>query len=185
MHTETKLLTAGIFLLLFLQAFQGFAQEEDTVNTRPFERYWTKPRVIPKLGLGFQETGFVEAGVQFHKIYIHPLSLASAGPYLTVDGLIKDDELMIGPKIGYEITAGLIGIAADATYYTDFESDSFVFTPRAGISIMGFANLFYGRNIPLSDFQFDVIDKNRFSLVFNINRDYFNLKNAPKKVHRK
>jgi len=185
MLTETKSIAAGLFLLSFLLSFPGVAQEEDTVNTRPFERYWTKPRLIPKLGLGIQETAFIEAGIQFHKIYIHPLSLASAGPYLTVDGLIKDDELMLGPKIGYEITAGLIGIAADATYYTDFERDSFVFTPRAGISILGFANLFYGRNIPLSDFQFDVIDKNRFSLVFNINRDYFNLKNAPKKVRRK
>ena len=185
MLTETRFFTAGLFLVLFLLSLPGAAQEEDTVNTRPFERYWTKPRLTPKLGVGFQETGFIEAGIQFHKIYIHPLSLASAGPYLTIDGLVKDDELMLGPKIGYEITAGLIGIAADATYYTDFERDSFVFTPRAGISIMGFANLFYGRNIALSDFQFDIIDKNRFSLVFNINPDYFNLKNAPKKVHRK
>lgn len=170
--------------LLFLPAavlcsFCGYGQ--DTVNIKPFERYWTKPRLIHKAGLGFQETAFLEAGIQWHKIYIHPLSLASAGPYLTVDGMLRDDRLIVGPKLGYEITAGLVGIASDFTYYSDFHEGSWVFTPRAGLSIMGFVDLFYGRNIFLSDFQFDAIDKNRFSLIFNLNRDYFNLRNAPKK----
>lgn len=158
-----------------------FVFGQDTVNINPFERYWTKPRLVPKAGIGIQETAFVEVGIQWHKIYIHPLSLASAGPYFTVDGIIKDENVMIGPKIGYEITAGLIGLAADFTYYTDFNREAVVFTPKAGISIMGFVNLFYGRHLPLSDFQFNYIDQNRFSLVFNLNRDYFNLRNAPKK----
>ncbi|MEX1238426.1 MAG: hypothetical protein WEB30_01865 [Cyclobacteriaceae bacterium] len=154
---------------------------QDSVNIKPFERYWTKPRLVLKAGVGIQETAFVEAGVQFHKIYIHPLSLASAGPYLTVDGMIKDDKLIVGPKVGYEVTAGLLGVAADFTYYSDFDRGSWVFTPRAGLTIMGFVNLFYGRNFFLSDFRFDGIDRNRFSLVFNLNRDYFNVRNAPKK----
>lgn len=151
---------------------------QDTVNIEPFERYWTKPRLVPKIGLGVQETAFVEVGMQFHKIYVHPLSLASAGPYLTIDGMLIGDDIVLGPKIGYEITAGLIGIAADVTYYSDFNRQALVFTPRAGLSIMGFVNLFYGRNLALSDYQFDGIDKNRFSLVFNLNTDYFNLREA-------
>ena len=153
---------------------------QDTVNIKPFERYWTKPRLVHKGGVGLQETAFVEVGVQWHKIYIHPLSLASAGPYLTVDGMLRDDELIVGPKFGYEITAGLVGVAADFTWYSDFDRGAWVFTPRAGLTIMGFVNLFYGRNLFLSDFPFDGIDRNRFSLVFNLNRDYFNLRNAPK-----
>src|SRR5690606_14580961 len=111
--------------------------------------------------------------------------LASAGPYLTIDGMIRDDNVVIGPKLGYEVTAGLIGVAADFTCYSDFDRSAFVFTPRAGISIMGFVDLFYGRNIGLSDFQFGFVDKNRFSLVFNLNRDYFNLKEAPKRGRAK
>jgi len=125
-----------------------------------------------------QETGFVEVGIQFHKIYVHPLSLASAGPYLTIDGMLIGDNFVLGPKIGYEITARLLGIAADVTYYSDFNREALVFTPRAGISIMGFVNLFYGRNLALSEYQFNGIDKNRFSLVFNLNTDYFNLREA-------
>lgn len=169
----------GLITALFI-SFTLFGQ--DSVNIKPFERYWTKPRLVPKAGVGIQETAFVEAGVQFHKIYIHPLSLASAGPYLTMDGMIKNDKLIVGPKIGYEITAGLLGVASDVTYYSDFDKGSWVLTPRAGLTIMGFVNLFYGRNFFLSDVRFNGIDRNRFSLVFNLNRDYFNLRNAPKKL---
>lgn len=156
-------------------------QAQDTLNMKPFERYWTQARLVPKLGVGVQETGFVEAGIQWHKIYVHPLSLASAGPYITFDGLVDDEVFILGPKAGYEITAGLLGIAADMTWYTDFDRQALVITPRAGLSIMGFVNLFYGRNIGISDFQFAAINKNRFSLIFNLNRDYFNLRDAPRK----
>lgn len=180
MPTEIRAIKTGIVLAAFLFPLIGAAQVIDTVNIRPFERYWTKPRLVPKIGLGIQKTAFVEAGVQLHKIYIHPLSLASAGPYLTVDGLLSGETLILGPKLGYEITAGLIGVAADVTYYSDFERHTWVFTPRAGVSVLGFVNLFYGRNIGLSDFIFDAVDLNRFSLVFNLNRDYFNLKAARK-----
>lgn len=172
-------------VLAWLFSTAAHGQQADTLNTKPFERYWTKPRLVPKIGLGIQETAFVEAGVAWQQIYIHPLSLASAGPYLTIDGMIRDDNVIIGPKLGYEVTAGLIGVAADFTCYSDFDRSAFVFTPRAGISIMGFVDLFYGRNIALSDFQFGFVDKNRFSLVFNLNRDYFNLKEAPKRGRAK
>jgi hypothetical protein len=182
MHTEIKLVNIFCQLILVLASLSVLGQ--DTVNIKPFERYWTKPRLIPKIGIGIEESAFVEAGVQLHKIYIHPLSLASAGPYLTVDGIIKDDVIIVGPKLGYEITAGLAGVAADFTYYSDFDRGAVVFTPRAGLSILGVVNLFYGRNLPLSDFQFKGIDKNRFSLVFNLNRDYFNLRGASKKADK-
>ena len=186
MPTKTNAVKIVFAIAAFLiSSFACIGQDTLDINTKLFERYWTKPRLIPKVGLGVQETAFVELGIQLHKIYIHPLSLASAGPYFSVDGLVKDDELIIGPKAGYEITAGLIGVAADVTYYSDFDNDTWVFTPRAGLSIMGFVNLFYGRNLFLSDYQFDSIDKNRFSLVFNLNKYYFNLRNAPKKREKR
>lgn len=183
MRTRPDLFRTFCFTQFCLAAF--VLQAQDTVDIRPFERYWTQPRFVAKAGVGLQETAFVEAGVQLHKIYVHPLSLASAGPYLTVDGMLKDDKLMIGPRAGYEITAGLVGVAAEITCFTDFDRSAWVFTPRAGLTIMGFVNLFYGRHLPLNDFLFSAIDRNRFSLVFNLNRDYFNIRNAPKKVKRR
>ncbi|HYC85404.1 MAG TPA: hypothetical protein VEB86_09290, partial [Chryseosolibacter sp.] len=161
MPTGASALAAVFFLTA---AISVYAQEEDidTVDIRPFERYWTKPRLVPKVGFGVQETGFGEIGVQIHKIYVHPLSLASAGPYFTVDGVFNVDEIIVGPKLGYEVTAGLFGLAADATYYTDFDREVVMLTPKAGFTIFGYANLFYGRNINVSDDRFRSISPNRF-----------------------
>src|SRR5688572_8388820 len=117
----TALKRVTLALLLIVLAYSTFAQEKvDTVNLTPFERYWTKPRIVPKVGFGVQETGFGELGVELHQIYVHPFSLASAGPYFTVDAVFQTDETIMGPKLGYEITAGLLGLAADVTYFTDF-----------------------------------------------------------------
>jgi hypothetical protein len=187
MLTVTKYLKWVVVINLMLITYSAIGQG-DTVNLKPFERYWTKPRIIPKIGFGAQETPLIEAGIQWHQIYVHPLTLASAGPYFTVDWLIKKEDLIenpiIGPKLGYEVTAGLFGMAADVTYYTDFSRESVVITPKAGISILGFANLFYGYNIQLSDDIFKSVSRNRFSLVFNLNRDYFNLRAASKRPEK-
>ena len=173
-------------LMIITSATQLMAQGVDTVfKTKPFERYWTKPRLVPKAGLGMQDRGFVEVGLQWHNIYKHPLSLISKGPYTTVDIFIDDSNILIGPKVGYEVTVGVIGLAIDATYFIDYNYDgesntrnAWVTTPKAGLSILGFADLFYGYSIPLSEQTITSISRNRLSLVINLNRDYFNIKEA-------
>jgi hypothetical protein len=180
----TAIKFAKTFLLLALISVTSIsllAQDVDTVHVRPFQQYWTKPRLIPKVGFGSQDTGFGEIGVMLHQIYVHPLSLASMGPYMTVDGVFEPQEIIIGPKIGYEFTAGLLGLAADVTYYTDFDRESVLITPKAGLSLFGYANLFYGRNLKISDDHFKSISDNRVSLTFNMNRDYHNIHDAAKK----
>lgn len=183
--------SVGFALLLSLVVLPvtfSWAQKSpgaDTVDIRPFGRYWTKARVVPKVGFGFQETGFGEIGAQLHQIYVHPLSLASMGPYISVDGVFQTDEVIIGPKAGYEFTAGLLGLAADFTYYTNFEErKSIMFTPKAGISLFGYVNIFYGRNINLNNETFRSISENRFSIIFNLNPDYYNIREARKKPMR-
>ena len=175
-------------LALVISAQVVCAQEKDSVSRTPFHRYWTKPRIVPKLGLGAQDRAFVEVGVQWHTIYKHPLTLLSKGPYCTVDVFIDESNILLGPKLGYEFTAGLIGAALDITYYIDHNYDgegsnrsAVVTTPKIGISILGFANLFYGYTIPLTEETISTITRNRFSLVFNLNMYYFDLKEAPRK----
>ena len=180
MRTGINVSASSAFLLSVFASITLISQ--DTANIKPFERYWTQGRFVPKIGVGAQEIAFFEAGIQYHQIYVHPLSLASAGPYFTIDGLIKDRKPIIGPKLGYEFTAGLIGLATDVTYYTDFDRKSVMLTPKAGLTILGFANLFYGYNIVLSKYRFALISRNRFSLVFNLNKDYFSVRSAKKKV---
>ena len=153
----------------------------DSTSTKPFERYWTRSRIVPKLGVGIQGNAFAEIGFQFHRIYVHPIALASSGPYMTCDLVILHNSVIVGPKLGYEFTAGLFGLAADVTYYSDFERESLLITPKAGLSLLGFANLFYGRSFTLSDDSFESISVSRFSLIVNINKDYFDLRDARRK----
>jgi hypothetical protein len=160
-------------------------QPDDTVKTKPFDRYWTRSRVTPKIGVGMQDRAFLEVGIQLQSIYKHPLTLLSEGPYCTVDVFIDKSNLLLGPKLGYELTAGIIGAGFDVTYFIDHNYNdeggnrhAFVATPKFGLSILGFADLFYGYQIPLSEERITSITRNRFSLVFNLNKDYFDLKGA-------
>lgn len=181
----------GASFLLLVTGVHGLsAQVNDSIShkTKPFEQYWTKPHIIPKVGVGLMDRAFVEVGVQWHDIYKHPLTLLSRGPYCTVDIFIDDSNILLGPKLGYEFTAGLIGAAADVTYFIDHNYNgegtnrsSIQVTPKVGISILGFANLFYGYAIPLTDERISTITRNRFSLVFNLNRYYLDIKEAPRK----
>jgi hypothetical protein len=184
MLTETKGVKILLLSLLFLFISNALFAQVDTVNIRPFERYWTKPRLVPKIGFGVQETGFGEIGLQLHQIFVHPLSLASAGPYFTIDGVFQSDEIIVGPKLGYEFTIGLIGLAGDVTYYTDFDEMSLMATPKAGLTLFGYVNVFYGRNLKLSEETFKAISPNRFSIIFNLNPDYHNIREATKKRRR-
>ncbi|HEY9049842.1 MAG TPA: hypothetical protein VIN08_28280 [Ohtaekwangia sp.] len=164
------------------------AQPSDSSSSKPFQHYWTKQRFVPKIGVGMQDRAFVEVGLYWQNIYKHPLSLASKGPYTTVDIFVDDSNLLLGPKLGYEFTAGIFGVAADVTYFIDHNYNSeganrqsLVFTPKVGLTILGFADIFYGYQVPISNTEITSLYRNRFSLVFNLNRDYFNLKEAPRK----
>jgi hypothetical protein len=184
MPIEIRVLKFFVSAIFLLSAFSTFSQDKespDTVNRKPFERYWTKPRWVPRVGVGVQDGPFAEAGLSFHKIYVHPLALASSAPYLTIEGVFLKEDYILGAKAGYEVVAGLFGAAADVTYYTDFNKRSLMVTPKVGLSVFGFVNLFYGYNIPVSDDEFKSIDRNRFSLTFNLNRDYFSVRTAQKR----
>ncbi|MDH4091521.1 MAG: hypothetical protein OEV74_11850 [Cyclobacteriaceae bacterium] len=179
----------GVVVLVLVMAFHiPFAQAQDPLSRKPFEQYWTKPRVVPKIGVGAQDRAFVEAGIQWHSIYKQSLTLLSKGPYCTVDVFIDESNILLGPKLGYEFTAGLLGAAVDMTYFIDHNYDgeggnrqAVVATPKIGVSILGFANLFYGYAIPLSNERITTISQHRFSLIFNLNRDYFDLQEAPRR----
>ena len=184
MLTGRKLF-AAVFVVLTCNTVLSYAQQADTFKTEIFKPFWTKQRFIPKIGAGVQDLAFVEVGVQWHNIYWHPLSLASKGPYATVDIFVDNKNVLYGPKLGYEFTAGVIGAAFDVTYFIDKNFDgehsnrrAFVGTPKIGLTILGFLDFYYGYQIPFSSEQIDSIHRNRFSITFNLNHDYFHLKSA-------
>lgn len=188
MHTGSRSWISLTFFLCVTCAHITSAQRADSLLRTPFQRYWTQQRVVPKIGVGTQDRAFFEVGLYWHHLYKHPLTLLSKGAYFTVDIFIDKSNFLIGPKVGYEFTAGVFGAALDVTYFIDQnygaerkDRTAWAATPKVGISILGFADLFYGREIPLSSERITTISRNRFSLVFNLNRDYFDLKGAPRK----
>ena len=188
MHTGRR---SWMILIIFLSvacSHTSLAQHADSLLRTPFQRYWTQQRLIPKIGVGSQDRAFFEVGLYWHHLYKHPLTLLSKGPYCTVDIFINKSNFLIGPKVGYEFTAGVFGASIDVTYFIDQnygtegkDRTAWVTTPKVGISILGFADLFYGREFPLSSDRISSLSRNRFSLVFNLNRDYFDLKGAPRR----
>ena len=57
-------------------------------------------------------------------------------------------------------------------YQTDNDSDDFVITPKFGVGL-GAINLFYCYNISTNKYPFSSIGKHQISLVFNLNKKYF------------
>jgi hypothetical protein len=190
MRIGLKFLKAFIFGCLLTSAVSLYGQNTDTTANSPALEtfFWTQQRVVPKVGISLQDRMFVEIGVYWQNIYHHPLSLASKGPYATIDIMIHEENLLIGPKVGYEFTAGVFGTALDVTYFYDKDYNSegqdrraFVATPKAGLTLLGFLDVFYGYQIPLSEERITSISRHRFSITFNLNRDYFDVKSAPRK----
>jgi hypothetical protein len=179
----------ALFMALFFAGPLTASAARDTLKTRLLATYWTKQRFVPKVGASVQDRALFELGIHWHHIYKHPLSLASKGPYATVDVLIDDQNLLLGPKLGYEFTAGVFGAAFDVTYYYDKDYDpegnnrrAFVGTPKAGLTLLGFVNFFYGYQIPFSEQRITSLSRHRFSITFTLNKDYFDIKNAPRKL---
>ncbi|HYF70354.1 MAG TPA: hypothetical protein VD884_19585 [Ohtaekwangia sp.] len=186
MRIGRRFMACVSLVFIFTSGNPLFAQQADTFNTKIFKPFWTQQRFVPKIGAGVQDRGFFEIGIQWHNIYWHPLSLASKGPYATVDIFMDNEDVVLyGPKLGYEFTAGVLGVAFDVTYFIDRNDQdennntkAFVGTPKAGLTILGFVDLYYGYQIPFSKEKIDWINPNRFSITFNLNRDYFDLKDA-------
>jgi len=170
-----------IVLALFVFTTTISLHAQDTLRAKAFDAYWTKPRLAPRAGIAIQESASAEVGITYHKILFHPLGLSSFSKYLTGEVIVRDNHVVAGPKAGVELTAGLLGFAGDVTYYTDGHLGSWVATPKAGLSIYGFVNLFYGYNFSLSNDSFSYISHNRFSITVNFNRDYGDLKDAPRR----
>jgi len=188
MRTGISIFCICLLLGVFAWTTPASAQQADTVEHQFPNTYWTKQRFVPKIGAVVQERAMVELGVYWHHIYKHPLTLGSKGPYTTLDILIDDDNLLLGPKLGYEVTAGVLGLAFDVTYYYDKNYDeegndrrAFVGTPKAGLTLLGFADLFYGYQIPFSEQRIESLSRHRLSITFNLNKDYFNVHNAPRR----
>jgi len=117
-------------------------------------------------GYNFWRNHYAELGVainQYGRVGHHPAAWA----YFVSNEMRIGNKVLIGPKAGAWIGGGVAGMALgiNAVYYTDFEQSSLRLRPEIGIGFDRW-KVVYGYNIPLSNRDFDAINRSNVSLAF-------------------
>lgn len=78
---------------------------------------------------------------------------------------------VVAPKFSFDFGFGdllAVGGGLDIAMPTDFSRTAWVFTPKAGISLMSLVRLYYGRHLLPQEKGFPPFGKHRISLELNI-----------------
>ena len=165
-----------ILLLLFTVQVQVFGQTEDYVEKEDPYGYneWTDYMLCYRAGVGIQSAFYAEGGISRLKYRFHDRGFASMAQYVSVEWtptILPDKPRNVyGFKAGMEINTQFLAFGLEGKYQTDFLSDSWVITPKAGIGMFGIFNLFYGYNIWLVTFPFNQLGHHQLSIALNLNR---------------
>lgn len=139
-------------------------------------------RLVPRLGINVQKGYGLEFGLFLNNFYTrvprHPqmtmLPYASSGFYLSSEVSLRDfDKIVIGPKIGWELS--VIGethgsfFGAEFINYTDFDKYSPALMLKIGLPIM-WLNIGYGYTMFFENSLKGEIGKHRLTVTYTINR---------------
>jgi hypothetical protein len=147
-----------IFGLVFGLSTLCFSQDNDSTS---FHRAGDKYLSL-LVGYNFWNNHFLELGLAYNQLDIQ-------GPHAfgfnySVSTEIKiDNDLVLGPKVGLWFSNG-IGMGLNIIYYTDLDNTALRFRPEIGIGLSRF-KIVYGYNIPLTNKDFEKINKSNIGLV--------------------
>ncbi|WP_345222525.1 hypothetical protein [Hymenobacter koreensis] len=127
-----------------------------------------EPHLVPRVGVALQKQMAVEVGLIRHRVRYQTLGNSSRGLYAAAD-IVPGRRLVVGPKVGGSFGANAASADISLVYYTDFKRRQLMLTPAVGVGLIGFANLLYGYNIPLTGRQLTEVGGHRVSLVGNLN----------------
>lgn len=122
-----------------------------------------------RAGIGLEKTPYLELG--YSRIGIVDKGWAgSICFYVTGQvNLSNEDEngeYFYGGKVGFE-TAWVIGMwGAEIKYLANDKHSQVYFTPKVGLSAVGFVSILYGYNVPAKD-KLDEIGKHQISITIN------------------
>lgn len=142
------------------------AQTSDTTQTKPLSGIVIRERISILIGYNYRSNHFAEIGIaKDDRCMISYFDFGSTH-YLATE-IKLDNKTIIGPKIGTWTYIEPLGIGANLIYYTDFNESSLRFRPEVGL---GFNHLkiVYGYNLPLSNRNFEGINKHNFGFAFLI-----------------
>ncbi|RAJ13416.1 hypothetical protein LY08_01933 [Olleya aquimaris] len=152
----------------------GYSQSGETA-------YLKEPRsldVVFSPGIFIQKEIFTEANILLGTVYNNQSGyipmVGATGFRVGIETNLKSNEnFIIAPKLGYEISVTYFSIRLSALNYFQNKQSEFRLLPEAGISIGGLINLTYGYGIGFGQ-TIHGISNHRLSLSFNLNKRLWN-----------
>jgi hypothetical protein len=149
-----------LLFILTVASYSLQAQLKDTSNYNEI----TVDRALRLLAgysvgtYSYAEIGFAKTGIAETR---HPTGFAT---FITTE-LKLGGKFVIGPKIGFWSSNGIMGIGMNMIYYTDFNNHNVVFRPEVGVGFDRF-KIVYGYNANLSRNRLERINRNLFGVVY-------------------
>lgn len=156
-----RFLTIILFIICTVSSVFGQSVIDSTLNksVKPIN---PDKNISILTGINFWGNFYGELGVgvyQNRQSGHHFAGLA----YFVSNEIKIDDKILIGPKAGVWIGGGL-AFGLNLIYYTDFDESSLRFRPEIGIG-MGNVKIVYGYNIPLTNKNFNRINKSNIGIA--------------------
>ena len=126
------------------------------------------------LRLGFIRQGTLRGGEIGYFLSSEEDAGALHGPSAGLEVAGGAGQFVLGPKIGYEGTTGLVGSRVDLIYYLNYLGDSnrtlpgdLRLIPQVGLALGGILNVYYGYAIPIAGRELRGLGYHRFTLSLN------------------
>jgi len=167
-------LRLAFLCLLMVIAFPGESQDRPSGRflTGVYDLYPWEGSGGLKFGFHFDrslraEFGILKSDIPKRKL-VHYEGLANQNISLSSEFNFQFKDMILGPKLSYEYNFILAGVKLSYTHYFDLHGNADPrITPEAGISLVGFFNIFYGYNIPLTPHTFRSIGTHKVSIYIN------------------
>jgi hypothetical protein len=145
---------------------------ENVSSTESFKKERDPISLVLAPGINFQKQYFGELNLLFSKIDCGMCSpCVISGPFIGVESNFNQNNWLYGFKSGYQFAGLFLSLRGSFINYIDKGHSDLRILPEIGLSFLGIANLNYGYNIPLLNFESTLISRHRISLVINLSRE--------------
>ncbi|MEZ4805283.1 MAG: hypothetical protein R2852_07325 [Bacteroidia bacterium] len=91
-----------------------------------------------------------------------------SGTRIGIESNLNMDNLILAPKLGYEMNAGVLCFRGNVISYFDNNTVDLRILPEVGITAFGVLSIMYGYSIPMLNQRSESIRRSRFTLSANI-----------------
>lgn len=123
-------------------------------------------------GIVYQKNNYGELNILFSRVECGMCSpCVISGPFIGFESNFNQNNWIYGIKSGYQVAGLFLSLRGSLINYIDNGHSDLRILPEIGLSFLGIANLNYGYNLPLLNFESSLLSRHRISLVINLSRD--------------